>query len=81
LPGRFQLNGFFFVTRDGWLKARSLRKLFDARRGISDQREISVVEDEVNLAYFSPIKLHHVSSLCRDFRGASSSSLAAYLWL
>lgn len=71
---------FFFFTREGWLKGRSFRKLFHAQRGISDQREILVVYDEVNLTYFSPIKLSHVISLCRDFRGASSSSFEGYLW-
>lgn len=59
----------FLLQGRAVLKEGLLRKLFDACRGIL------VVYDEVNLTYFSPIKLSQVISLCRDFRGARGSSL------
>lgn len=48
--------------------------------GISGRRAVLVVYVEINLTYFSPIKLSHVISLCRDYRGTSSSSFEGYLW-
>lgn len=61
---------FFFARRAG-LQGGCLGSCF-MQRGISDQREISVVYGEVNLSDFSPIKLSRVISLCSDCRAASS---------
>lgn len=75
----FSFFFFVFLPRKGQLEGRVFRKLFYAQRGISDQREISLVYGEVNVTYSSPIKLSHVISLCSDCRGASSSSVVRYL--